>query len=61
MILTPQAGSSVDTPFELERYAASTTGKSVTDRIKAISQACSGLPVLDERSDDDILDYDNHR
>jgi hypothetical protein len=59
VILTPQMGDGEDTSFELERYAASVTGKSVADRIKAISQACASLPVLDERSADDILGYDN--
>jgi len=60
VILTPQMGGGEDTPFELEQYAASVTGKAVADRIKAISQACSGLPVLDERSADDILGYGNN-
>ncbi|NJL47154.1 MAG: type II toxin-antitoxin system VapB family antitoxin [Leptolyngbyaceae cyanobacterium SM2_5_2] len=35
------------------------TGKSVADLIKAISQACASLPVLDERSADDILGYND--
>lgn len=61
VILTPQMGGSGDTPFELEQYAASVTGKTVADRIKAISQACASLPVLDGRSVDGILGYDNHR
>ena len=59
VILTPQIGGGEDTPFELEQYAASITGKSVADRIKAISHACSSLPVLDDRSADDILGYND--
>lgn len=59
VILTPQIRGSEDTPFELEQYAASMTGKSVADRIKAISQSCSSLPVLDERSAGDILGYND--
>lgn len=43
--------------FDLEQYAAPTMGKAVADKLKAVSQACSNLPVLDNRSADDILGY----
>ncbi|MBE9101830.1 hypothetical protein [Vacuolonema iberomarrocanum] len=59
VILTPQIGGSEDTAFELEKYAVSVTGKSVADRIKTISQICSSLPILDDRSADEILDYND--
>ena len=59
VILTPQIGGSEDTTFELEKYAGSVTGKSVADRIKAISQICSSLPILDNRSANEILGYND--
>lgn len=38
------------------RYA----GEKLVDRILEISQQCSSLPDLDDRSADEILGYDEH-
>ncbi|NEP15469.1 MAG: type II toxin-antitoxin system VapB family antitoxin [Leptolyngbya sp. SIO4C1] len=43
--------------FDLEQYTASTVGPDVAASIMAISDACSSLPVLDDRSADEILGY----
>lgn len=47
------------TEFDLEQYAASTVGPEAAASIMAISNACSSLPVLDDRSADDILGYND--
>lgn len=59
VVLTPRKGDIDNPPFELENYSASMMGESVADRIKAISQTCSNLPVLDDRPADEILGYDD--
>ncbi|MEN8446908.1 MAG: hypothetical protein ABG776_18075 [Cyanobacteria bacterium J06555_13] len=41
--------------FDLEQYAAPTVGPEIAASIMAISAACSTLPVLDDRSADEIL------
>jgi len=53
----PRPRTDTDLSFDLEQYAAPVMGKTVADKLKAISQACSSLPVLDDRSADDILGY----
>ncbi|MEL6854722.1 MAG: hypothetical protein AAFO83_06380 [Cyanobacteria bacterium J06607_13] len=45
--------------FDLAQYAAPTVGPEVVDSIMAISTECSKLPVLDERSADEILAYND--
>lgn len=45
--------------FGLEQYAAPTVGPEVAASIMAISAACSSLPVLDDRSADEILAYND--
>jgi hypothetical protein len=55
----PRPRAEADLPFDLEQYAAPVMGKTVADKLKAISQACSSLPVLDDRSADDILGYND--
>ena len=35
-------------------------GRSLADELVAIGARCAALPDLDERSADDILDYDEH-
>ena len=52
--------TSVSTPeFDLEQYAAPTVGPDVAAGIMAIGAACARLPVLDERSADEILSYND--
>ena len=52
--------TSVGSPeFDLEQYASPTVGPEVAASIMAISAACSSLPVLDERSADEILAYND--
>ena len=43
--------------FDLEQYAAPSVGPEVAASIMAISTACASLPILDERSADEILSY----
>ena len=45
--------------FDLEQYAAPTVGSEVAASIMAISAACASLPILDERSADEILAYND--
>ena len=45
--------------FDLEQYASPTVGPEVAASIMAISVVCSSLPVLDERSADEILAYND--
>ena len=47
------------TEFDLEQYAAPTTGPDVADSIMNISAACASLPTLDDRSADKILGYND--
>ncbi|WP_038019362.1 hypothetical protein [Synechococcus sp. PCC 7335] len=49
---TTSVGSS---EFDLEQYASPTIGPEVAASIMAIGAACSSLPVLDDRSADEIL------
>lgn len=44
---------------DLDQYAAPTVGPEVAASIMAISTACSSLPVLDDRSADEILAYND--
>jgi hypothetical protein len=59
LAMPPKPSPDADVPFDLERYASPIVGKAVADRLKAISQACSRLPMLDDRSADDILGYND--
>lgn len=43
--------------FDLKHYAAPSVGAEVAASIMAISAACASLPILDERSADEILSY----
>lgn len=54
----PSASATVP-ELDLEQYAAPTVGSDVAASIMAISNACSSLPVLDERSADEILAYND--
>lgn len=45
--------------FDLEQYAAPNVGPEVAASIMAIGAACSNLPVLDARSADEILAYND--
>ncbi|MGB3791018.1 MAG: hypothetical protein WA949_23635 [Phormidesmis sp.] len=47
------------TEFDLEQYAAPTMGPDIAAGIMAIGAACASLPVLDERSADEILSYND--
>ncbi|MEO1401279.1 MAG: hypothetical protein AAFV72_08475 [Cyanobacteria bacterium J06635_1] len=60
MIILSSVFDNNGTPsFELQRYAAPIIGKPVADRLKAISKVCANLPVLDDRSPDEILGYND--
>ncbi|MEO0708937.1 MAG: hypothetical protein AAF050_25215 [Cyanobacteria bacterium J06649_5] len=45
--------------LDLDQYAAPTVGPDVAASIMTISAACSTLPVLDDRSADEILAYND--
>ncbi|MGB3295105.1 MAG: hypothetical protein WBB01_19150 [Phormidesmis sp.] len=57
--LSLPSASANATKFNLEQYAAPTVGPDVVASIMAISAACSSLPVLDDRSADEILAYND--
>ncbi len=42
----------------LARVMGRRTGRSLADELDEIAQRCAALPVLDERSEDEILGYD---
>lgn len=44
----------------LERIAARRIGRSLADELDEIARRCAALPVLDTRSADEILGYDEH-
>ncbi len=45
--------------FDLEQYAVPTVGSEVAASIMAISAACASLPILDERSADEVLAHND--
>jgi len=44
----------------LMRQRGRTRGTRVRDELRAIRERCAGYPVLDHRSADEILGYDEH-
>ena len=44
----------------LERVQAQRSGRRLADELGEIARRCSQLPVLDRRTDDEILGYDEH-
>ena len=44
----------------LERVKRSRRQRSLADELDAIAQECAALPVLDARTPDQILGYDEH-
>ena len=44
----------------LERVRARRGARRLADELDEISARCAALPVLDDRSEDDILGYDEH-
>ncbi len=57
VILTPSFYSEHSfNPYDLEQYAAP-VGQEVADKLRAISRCCQALPVLDNRSPEEILGY----
>jgi len=44
----------------LERVRGVATADTVSDELNAIALRCAALPLLDDRSDDAILGYDEH-
>jgi len=44
----------------LTRVQNERTGRSLADRLDEIARHCAGLPVLDDRSSNEILGYDDH-
>lgn len=44
----------------LDRVSGTRNAPSVADEIERIVRRCATLPVLDERSADEILGYDHH-
>ena len=59
LAMKPETGAEAELYFDLEQYAVSVTDRVVADRLKAISQDCSSLPVLDDRPADEILSYND--
>lgn len=43
-----------------ERLERATQQPSITEKLVRIGQECAALPVLDERTPDEILGYDEH-
>lgn len=43
----------------LERVRGATRRRRLADDLDAIALRCAALPIVDERSDDDILGYDD--
>jgi hypothetical protein len=57
IILTPSVSSGhLFDPSDLEQYAAP-VGPEVADKLRAISKRCQALPVIDNRSPEEILGY----
>ncbi len=46
---------------QLDRVTAGKRGRSLADELDEIAERCSSLPVLDSRSPDEILGYDESR
>lgn len=44
----------------LERVRGGPRGQDLASELDAIALRCAALPVLDERSEDEILGYDEH-
>jgi antitoxin VapB len=44
----------------LERLRNSRAKRRLADQLDEIAQHCAGLPVLDDRSVDEIMGYDKH-
>lgn len=44
----------------LDRVRRARSERDLVEEIRAISERCAALPVLDERSADEILGYDEH-
>lgn len=44
---------------QLERLRKDAGGQSMVDEVAAIARHCSSLPVLDDRTADEILGYDD--
>ena len=44
----------------LERLENRTSGRSLADELDAIARRCAALPVVDARSADEIIGYDEH-
>ena len=43
----------------LDRLRRGRAGRRLADELDMIAEHCAGLPVLDDRSDDEILGYDD--
>lgn len=60
IILAPEPAVETPTsPFDLTRYAAPLVGAIIAERLKQISHACASLPILDDRSPEEILGYND--
>lgn len=45
---------------QLERVTARKIGRSLAEELDEIAERCAALPVLDSRTPDEILGYDEH-
>jgi antitoxin VapB len=45
---------------KFDRQARATPDRLLIESLREISDRCAALPVLDHRSDDEILGYDEH-
>ena len=59
VILSALSDTDVDLSLGEESHNSLVTGNVVADRIMAISKACSSLPILDTRSPEEILGYND--
>lgn len=44
----------------LDRVRGNHAGRGIADSIAQIAERCSALPVIDDRTPDEILGYDTH-
>lgn len=59
--ITEAVGKAIDARLErLRREARTRTDEGLAERLMEIGRRCAALPVLDERTPDEILGYDDN-
>lgn len=56
--ITEAVGKAIDARLERLRREAREEPKALYERIMEIGRHCASLPILDDRSEDEILGYD---